>query len=302
MHTLYARFNTGLLIFIALTGIVLVTMLATRAYGGPLDPPGALAPTMKTLQQVEPRTPIDHVPYTVSAAGSYFLTQNLSGASGIGVGADSVTIDLNGFTLSGPGTASGTGIGISGAQRGVVIKNGTIRDWFVGVDAHLAYRSVLTDLIVTTNSNDGIDIGSGGTVNRVMSYSNGQFGLYVWQVSDAWGTSIENSNFSRNVLRGVSLSANDVRFRGNIVHSNQAGGIRVDLSEGFNEIIDNSIIGNTGYGIEMDTGSTGNVVAGNTLVANTLGSLRDSGTGNHVGVFVGDASLTGGNQYSNIVY
>ena len=58
MHTLYTRINTGLLVFIALTGIVLVTMMATRAYGGPLDPPGAPASTMKTLQQVEPRTPI----------------------------------------------------------------------------------------------------------------------------------------------------------------------------------------------------------------------------------------------------
>ena len=298
MQTLYARINTGLLVFIALTGIVLVTMLATRAYGGPLDPPGAPAPT---LPQVEPRTPIDHVPYVVSASGSYFLTQNLSGASGIGVGAENVTIDLNGFTLSGPGTASGTGIGISGAQRGVVIKNGTIRDWFVGVDAHLAYRSVLTDLIVTTNSNDGIDIGSGGTLNRVMSYSNGLFGLNVWQVSDAWGTSIENSNFSRNV-NGIDLQANNVRLHDNVVHSNGGDGIVVGIFQGFNEIIDNSIIGNDGKGVLMLPGSTGNVVAGNTLVANTLGSLGDGGSGNHVGTFVGDASLTGGNQYSNIVY
>ena len=41
MHTLNTRINTAILIVIALTGFAIVTMLATRAHGGPLDPPGA---------------------------------------------------------------------------------------------------------------------------------------------------------------------------------------------------------------------------------------------------------------------
>ena len=89
----------------------------------------------------------------------------------------------------------------------------------------------------------------------------------------------------------------------NVVHSNgaiAASGCEDERS--YNEIIDNSIIGNVGVGVILNPNSTGNVVAGNTLVANTTGALTDSGTGNHVGQFVGDASLTGGNQYSNIVY
>ena len=57
-----------------------------------------------------------------------------------------------------------------------------------------------------------------------------------------------------------------------------------------------------GVGVFLNTGSTANVVAGNTLAANTTGALTDGGTGNHVGEFVGGASLLGGNQYSNIVY
>ena len=108
MHTLYARFNTGLLVFIALTGIVLVTMMATRAYGGPLDPPGAPGPTMKTLQQVEPRTPISQpasFPIQINASGSYYLTENITGVPGqmASINASNVTIDLNGFTLYGGG-------------------------------------------------------------------------------------------------------------------------------------------------------------------------------------------------------
>jgi nitrous oxidase accessory protein NosD len=97
--------------------------------------------------------------------------------------------------------------------------------------------------------------------------------------------------------------ANNVSVHSNVVHSNgAAAGIVVNTGFGFNEIIDNSIIGNVGVGVFLDTGSTANVVAGNTLAANTTGALTDGGTGNHVGEFVGGASLLGGNQYSNIVY
>jgi hypothetical protein len=307
MQTLYARINTGLLVFIALTGIVLVTMLATRAYGGPIDPAG---PPSSTLPQVEPRSPIPPAGWdgtsaiTIASPGSYFLTRNISGSSEIGISAQNVTLDLNGFTLSGPGTASGIGIRLTpGIKAGIVIKNGTIRDWFVGIDAREAYRSVLSDLVVTANSNDGIDVGSGGSVKRVNSSANGQIGLNVEQVGDAYGTSIEDSNFSRNVLKGVSLVANNVRFQGNIVHVNGVGGgIYVSTDKGSNEIIGNSIMGNGGYGVEMDSRSGGNLIADNSFVFNTLGPVRDSGAGNHVGTYVGDAALTGGNQYSNVAY
>src|SRR5215831_11784420 len=77
---------------------------------GPLTPPGAPAPTMKSLDQIEPRTPIDaaHTPgdgsnlFNITNSGSYYLTTNViatSGKSGIRILADNVTIDLNGFGL-----------------------------------------------------------------------------------------------------------------------------------------------------------------------------------------------------------
>src|SRR5438105_5129643 len=37
---------------------------------GSLTPPGAPAPSMKTLQQVEPRTPISSAPFTITNSGS----------------------------------------------------------------------------------------------------------------------------------------------------------------------------------------------------------------------------------------
>jgi hypothetical protein len=41
------------------------------AQGSLTPPPGAPAPTMKTLDQIEARTPISSAPFTISAPGSY---------------------------------------------------------------------------------------------------------------------------------------------------------------------------------------------------------------------------------------
>jgi hypothetical protein len=58
---------------------------------------------MKTLAQIEPRTPISSLPVFIGQSGSYYLTDNFSvGAGqiyGIFVSANNVTVDLNGFTI-----------------------------------------------------------------------------------------------------------------------------------------------------------------------------------------------------------
>src|SRR5678815_1587099 len=79
---------------------------------GPLTPPGAPAPTMKTLDQVEPRVAInatntpgdDDSLFKITQPGSYYLTGNITGVAGkhgIEIAASGVTLDLNGFDLVG---------------------------------------------------------------------------------------------------------------------------------------------------------------------------------------------------------
>src|SRR5664279_1504831 len=105
--------------------------LSTFAQGS-LTPPGAPAPTMKTLAQIEPRTPISSVPFTISVPGSYYLTTNVTTtvSNAIVITVNSVTLDLGGFTISStvPSAANGgTAILLAGSLSDISILNGHIR-------------------------------------------------------------------------------------------------------------------------------------------------------------------------------
>lgn len=123
---------------ICATAIVCASVITSA---GNLNPPvGPVAPTMKTLEEVEPRTPITSLPFTITTPGSYYLTGNLSTASdGILVSASDVTIDLMGFVITGPGPGSNSGIELdSFNHENLTVRNGTVRSFENGVIANEA--------------------------------------------------------------------------------------------------------------------------------------------------------------------
>src|SRR5262245_832215 len=98
---------------------LLLTEITTDLFAqGNLTPPGPPGPTFKTLGQIETglerRRPISSLPYLISEPGSYYMTTNLTGVTtnnGIIISNSNVSLDLNGFTLS----------GVTGSYVGIVV-------------------------------------------------------------------------------------------------------------------------------------------------------------------------------------
>jgi hypothetical protein len=149
--------------------------LSTAFAQGSLTPPGAPAPTMRTLLQIEPRTPISVLPYNITIAGSYFLTTNLtgiSGTNGITIGCSNVTIDLRGFTLSGvPGSLDG--INVSAPFNNITVENGTLSNWGNnGVNADNVSGGRFSQLILADNDEDGLNPGRVSQVLHCLATGN----------------------------------------------------------------------------------------------------------------------------------
>ena len=158
----------------------------------------------------DPRTAISAVPHTISNSGSYYLTKDMQTSSGsanaIHINADSVTLDLMGFSLIGRGSGTGKGIRISG-QTNVEIRNGTVRD-FGGEGIHedsadngMGHRVI--GIRAISNGSDGIHLSGGNhLVRNCVAYSNIGTGVFVGLLS-----SVRDSVCTGNLGHGIELSA-----------------------------------------------------------------------------------------------
>lgn len=204
MHGLLALLSSSLVLVSALRG------------QGTLTPPGAPAASMRTLTQVQPRTPLagGTTGLTISLPGSYYLTGDLTVTTGhaIQITADNVSLDLSGFTLSSNASpASGFGVALVGGRSHVAIANGHIRGtttqtggtftpggFLSGIDYLTATpRNVrVTNVSVSGTANYGIDLGpdrasviSGCTV-RTTSI----LGLQAGSISDSAALEVGGTN------------------------------------------------------------------------------------------------------------
>jgi hypothetical protein len=317
---------------------------------GSLTPPGAPAPTMKTLAQIEPRTPINatNTPgdsfslFTITRPGAYYLTTNITGVAGrngIGIAADNVTLDLNGFALIGVSNSS-DGIAVMDiGHTNIAVRDGSLQGWGdYGMNMGGGQSCVYQDLRLSLNGG-GLLAGGGTLVNACVAVRNTGVGISAGSASVITACTARNNTGHgfQATSPGVSFSecnsvdnggngyqgATSIAFRRCLARDNEGhgfyadtGGIFADClatSNGTNGIhararsfvLHNDCCNNTGAGIAVDTDASR--VEANTVTGNTGAGIKVSGTVNLIlknsarGNSGGNYDIVSGNRVGLIV-
>ena len=197
-------------------------------------------------------------PFVISKPGSYQLRENLEVKTGdaIHVISPNVSIDLNGFTISGEaGGSSERGINAVGMQF-VTVSNGSIAG-MGSTGIALGPNGTLKSMRISGSGGDGIDCGTNCTV--------------------------ADSNISSNARNGVATSS-DSQIR-NCVANDNANGIGIEVGPG------SAVTGSTANG-----NSSGGINAGNHSVPCNCRITGNVANNNSTGIFVGDSAVISGNM------
>lgn len=163
------------------------------------------------LAQTKITKPSGGLPIKINTSGSYFLGGNLAvttkTTTAIIVKVPNVTINLNGFVISGLGGSS-TGVGIdasAAAATGVIVVNGTITGFGTGIK--LNSTSTVQNVQIYNNNGDGIAVsGSSCFVSNSVITGNSGSGLLFNDTTSGYLSNVLNN--SSNVVQGTNMGNN----------------------------------------------------------------------------------------------
>ena len=207
--------------------------------------------------------------------------------NGIVIGADGITLDLNGHLIDGDGTEFAgcpenefCDIGLlNDGHDGVTLRDGSVRDFAFGVLVVGARHNRVADLTVSRNAGTGIILFRSSR-NRVIGNSARANGLQL----DQGGISLNRSHHNvikRNALRrngdlGVFMEiSDDNRIRKNRMRGHPEGGV---IAEGHGNVFARNRIVRGGGGI-LITKITDHGAVGNVVRRNKVRNVRASGIG-----------------------
>ena len=223
----------------SLAAVAPLAFLGVALAGDTTPPSGPVAPTMRTLDEAEPRTilNLDNTPgdadsvFRIDSPGSYYLIGNLKGLSGkhgIEIASDNVTIDLMGFHVSGvAGSIDGVKTTVSGLQN-ITILNGSVEGWGGnGIDIGLvaSENSLVEGVRASQNTTAGIRVGHNTLVTRCVASDN-TFGIISgvacvitdctvrrstgWGLDGGFGGVVSNCTSYDNDTNGIVINAGTV--------------------------------------------------------------------------------------------
>lgn len=152
-------------------------------------------------------------PVTITFPGSFRLTSDLTTGSVnttfIQVSSDSVSIDLNGFSLAGPVTCSGSSLSCSGSGTGD------------GIDANGRENIVIRNGTIAGMGDNGIRVCRGARLENLTVAENGDLGIDA----QCPGSRLSNLVVRENADNGVSLGFGSSYLTDSTIFNNGAQGV-----------------------------------------------------------------------------
>lgn len=308
--------------------IVALLIAASSALSGPLNPPsGPISSTGKPLTEVEPRVAINSTntpgdansAFKITKSGSYYLAQDFlilgifDDVHAIEIAANNVTIDLNGFKLTGLSGALSGIVSDGGNYRDIVIRNGTINSFEYGIklDQNDGNDVVVENMQVFDNNASGILITSGHVRNCIVK-NNGSIGVAISLDGIVEGCSvidnnshgidvdsgsivrdcIVRSNFNDGIQAGARCVIRDNVISDNGIATGDRAGVQI---VGSDALVKDNVITNNEFGIRSSSVSVfvQNIISGNFVDVDVAGG--NPGLGDQV------SSPNGAGAWDNIV-
>jgi hypothetical protein len=225
-----------------------------------------------------PGCPHAGFPIQICQPGSYRLSGNLAvpaNMAGIEINADKVTLDLNGFSITGPGTClpsaesveCTTDGGYAGVyvsfQNQVTIRNGSVSGMTFGIYAS-GQGLTIEEIHARHNRFHGISLGSDTSIKaavlrRNTAIQNGQNGI------DAWNAVVTENVVTTNGAHGLYVKNAQVSH--NVSTYNKGTGISAATST----VLENTMNFNRAYGLSVERVLYGS----NMMTGNTQGAVSD---------------------------
>lgn len=175
--------------------ITLATIAFTSlALAGPLSPPvGPVASTSKPIGEIETRIAINSINtpgdndatpsvFKITQPGSYYLSSSFSvpnATRGIEITANNVTIDLNGFTITGL-AGSINAIASLGATENVSVINGTVQSFgSISISLSAVSQGRIENLLIQNGNSDGFRTGPGYSYRNCTAKNNVGYGFFL---------------------------------------------------------------------------------------------------------------------------
>ncbi len=199
--------GTGVSTAFAADGVVLIDQNRALAGGvSPNDPPG--------------------FPVILSQPGSYRLSSNLTvpqGIDAIFITADNVTLDLNGFVVTGGGgVGQFSGVSTAGfSLRNVAVRNGTITRFATAIDFSFVIGAQVEQIRALNNSVAAVVVSNDAILRGNLLISN-SFGLNA-----GVGAVVTDNTISDNFQEGISIACPST-IVGNVAHGNVVSNITLN--------------------------------------------------------------------------